>query len=320
MIPGQLANATLHKERDTLDFRKESFEIVYHYYTDNTTGQRFTVDEIDHLNLTQVYNQYRSKHGIPFVDEIKSIREQYGLSASKMSDVLGLGTNVYRNYELGEIPSPSVGRLIQLAKNPEKFMDLLELSKNDLSVNEVDKIYKKLEGRLNSRNDDEELIKKRVLGEQGLSSFNGYRQADMERIGHMASFFSMEVKPNKTRLDKLFFLADFIHYSRSGFGVSGIAYESICRHPAPRYAGYIYDCLFSKSFIDVTIVDAGAVEMEQYTSHLPRTDEEKFEESEFRAMQDAISCAARFNADKFDGGRHKSAIDYTSAFYMDFNI
>ncbi len=81
-----------------MDFRKETFQIQFQYYLCKDTGEQFTDDELDEVNTNQVYNQYRAKYGIPFPDEIKAIREQYGLPANKMAEILGLGVNVYRNY------------------------------------------------------------------------------------------------------------------------------------------------------------------------------------------------------------------------------
>jgi hypothetical protein len=81
----------LKKQLQSFDFRKEPFQIVYHTWVDNENGEEFTTRELDELNQAQVHNQYRSKYGIPFVDEIKMIRKQYGLSAAKTSEILGLG-------------------------------------------------------------------------------------------------------------------------------------------------------------------------------------------------------------------------------------
>ena len=45
-----------------------------------------------------------------------------------MAEVLGFGVNAYRNYEAGKVPSKSNARLIRLAKDPNKFMELVEIS------------------------------------------------------------------------------------------------------------------------------------------------------------------------------------------------
>src|SRR5882757_1601007 len=114
-------NSSLKKQVMSCEFRKENFSVVYHTWVDKDNGEEFTTRELDELNQAQLHNQYRSKYGVPFVDEVRAIREQYGLSASKMSEILGLGLNVYRNYENGEMPGIATGRLIQLAKDPVEF-------------------------------------------------------------------------------------------------------------------------------------------------------------------------------------------------------
>ena len=78
-ITGKEMRLEVRKEK--LTYRKEEYEIYYHSYVCEDTGEHFTVDEIDDLDSNQVDNQYRQKYGIPFVEEIKAIREKYGLSA-----------------------------------------------------------------------------------------------------------------------------------------------------------------------------------------------------------------------------------------------
>ena len=58
---------------------------------------------------------------VSLLREIQNIRNQYSISAGKMSEILGFGTNSYRLYEGGEIPSVSNGRLILAVKDPGDF-------------------------------------------------------------------------------------------------------------------------------------------------------------------------------------------------------
>ncbi|OJV44334.1 MAG: hypothetical protein BGO29_13470 [Bacteroidales bacterium 36-12] len=77
--------------------------------------------------MAQVYNQYRDKFNIPFPDEITRIREKHGIPVTKISTILGLGVNSYGQYEKGEMPSISNARLIQMANDPKKFVEMVEL-------------------------------------------------------------------------------------------------------------------------------------------------------------------------------------------------
>lgn len=69
-----------------------------------------------------------------------AIRKRYGISAQKMSLLLGIGINQYRLYEQGEVPSVSNGRMIRLISNPKVMLDILESSRNELSDTDYDKL------------------------------------------------------------------------------------------------------------------------------------------------------------------------------------
>ena len=49
----------LIKESRILTFRKEEFEVVYHHYKCEDSGEFFTTTELDEINLNQLHNQYQ---------------------------------------------------------------------------------------------------------------------------------------------------------------------------------------------------------------------------------------------------------------------
>jgi uncharacterized phage-associated protein/transcriptional regulator with XRE-family HTH domain len=244
-------NVSLSRRPATFEFRKEPFTIVYHTWIDNETREEFTTLVLDELNQAQIYNQYRSKYGIPFIDEVKMIRDQYGLSAAKMSEVLGLGVNVYRNYENGEMPSITTGRLIQLARDPAEFRKLIELSSSGWETQELERMSKKLEARLMGWDPLDSLYEEKVFGTRVPSNFNGYRVPVIERIGMMTKYFASSLEPFKTKMNKLLFYADFFHYSITGYSISGMTYIAIKRGPVPKNYGSIYDRLEESGYVEV---------------------------------------------------------------------
>ena len=56
-----------------LTFRKEEFEITYHAFLCEDSGEKFTSDEEDRINQIQVYNKYCEKYGIPIPDDNKEV-------------------------------------------------------------------------------------------------------------------------------------------------------------------------------------------------------------------------------------------------------
>ena len=137
-------DAALCHEKQSFEFRKDNFEIVYHFYRCKDTNEEFTTTELDQLNMNQVYNLYRQKYAIPFPDEIKRVRELYGISALRMSKLLGFGDNQYRKYEEGEMPSVSNGKMISALKDPHFFLEILKLAQNQFPNDEILKIEKRV--------------------------------------------------------------------------------------------------------------------------------------------------------------------------------
>lgn len=131
-------------EKRTWNFRGEQFEYYHTAWQCPDTGEQFTTDESDTAGFMQVTNQYRQKYGIPYTDEIIAVRNKYGISAAKMSLILGIGVNQYRLYEKGEVPSVSNGRMIRSIMNPKVMLDMIESSKHELSPQEYAKISEKV--------------------------------------------------------------------------------------------------------------------------------------------------------------------------------
>lgn len=138
-------NARLRTEKVSIEFRGEIYSVKRAYYVCEDTGIDFTTTELDEENMEAVYGQYRDKYGIPSPSEITAMRENYGLPASAMSKVLGLGVNQYGQYEAGVIPTVSVGRLLSLAAKPDNMRHMLLDSRGTFSEKEYSKYFNAFE-------------------------------------------------------------------------------------------------------------------------------------------------------------------------------
>lgn len=243
---------TLTKEKRSMNFRKESFEVVFHYFKCEDSGEQFTTTAMDEVNLNQVYHQYRDKFNIPFADEIKRIREKYGLSAVKMAEILGFGANGYRQYEAGEMPSVANGKLIQMIDDPKKFMDMVELCgtlEERLKEKYLQKAQLLVEER--KRNIFNLNFKGYLLGNPLADIYSGYRNPDLEKFTEMVVYFAEQVQPFKTKMNKLLFYADFLMFKQSCFSISGVRYSAIDRGPVPHNFQSIFEYLVNENHIDI---------------------------------------------------------------------
>jgi hypothetical protein len=60
----------LMREKRIIPFRKEDFEVDFHFWLCEDSKERYEDEEQAEANISQVYNQYRAKHNIPTTDEI----------------------------------------------------------------------------------------------------------------------------------------------------------------------------------------------------------------------------------------------------------
>jgi len=242
----------LVKENRILSFRKEEFNVVYHSYKCEDSGEFFTTTELDDINLNQLYNQYREKHKLPFPEEIKQIREKYDLSASKMSEVLGFGVNGYRNYESGEVPSNSNAKLIQVAADPKEFKILIERS-DAFQGKALDKILQSIDSLIRQQKENRFNIQlvNYLVGLKDPSSITGYKVPNFEKFSEMVVFFTEKMEPWKTKLNKLLFYADFTMYAETGYSISGVQYRAIPMGPVPNNFQSLYEFLANNNDVNI---------------------------------------------------------------------
>lgn len=131
----------LHIEPATVTYRGETISYDRSFYHCVDTGMEFADEELEGLNLKRLYDTYRRIHGIPTAEDLKQMRERYGIPSSAMSLILGLGENQFGLYEEGAVPTPSVGRLLALAKEPANMRDMLQAARRSFTEKQYAKYF-----------------------------------------------------------------------------------------------------------------------------------------------------------------------------------
>lgn len=282
------------KERRTMRFRKDEFTVLFHSYRCQDTGEQFEDDTFAQLNYNQLVNQYRVKYNIPFPEQIISIRNKYNLSAAKMSEILGFGTNGYRQYEGGEVPNQSNAKLIQLADDPHEFKKLVNYC-TTIDQKFLDKTQKTIDNVLEEKKKHkfEKQLENYFFGTCLPNSMTGFKTPDFRKFSEMVVFFTHKLEPWKTKLNKLLFYADFGLYKQSGFSMSGVQYRAIPMGPVPNNFNSIFEYLVNRGVLDIyytNFPDGGTGE--QIKPDPNKTfDKELFNDTEIEILE---SVAERF--------------------------
>jgi len=294
----------LVKENRQMEFRKEKFNIIFHYYLCEDTHEQFTDIDLDELNINQLYNQYRDLYNIPFQDEIISIRKKYNLSSAKMSQILGFGPNGYRLYESGEIPSLSNAKLIQMANDPNDFIKLLNMC-DKIEQNEKNKIIEDIKHLINKEEDslfEREYIDY-LFGSEYPSFMTGYKKPSFEKISNMVAYFAKRLSPFKTKMNKLLFYSDFLMYSKTCFSISGLKYQAIQRGPVPINFQSLYDFLYNKNIIKINTVDFGEYYGEQIINSID-FDDDLFSINELQILDFVVEKFENINSTQISDLSH----------------
>ena len=285
------------------NMRGEKYEYTHIAFRDDEVGEQFTSTESDSACYEQVANQYREKHGIPYTDEIIALRERYGVSASKMSRILGFGANQYRLYEMGEVPSESNGKMIRSAMNPKVFMDLIVCSKNELTDREFEKITKNVQSAIDSSREwRAETWSRNMLFRVGRGRSNGYAPVSSNRIKNLLLYVLEQLgETSQTKMNKVLFYIDFLSFREQGRAISGLSYIAIEFGPVPQRWDRVY------SGFDEVVPQSKLVKEQECTilTATSKADISSFSEQEIALIDQVCAKLKKVNANKISVLSHQ---------------
>ena len=270
------------KELRDMTFRKESFQVVFHYYQCEESGEQFEDEHFSELNCNQIVNQYRVRHHIPFPDQIIQIRQRYKLSALRISEILGMGANSWRNYEAGEVPSKTNANLIQMISKPEAFEEYI-LKYSELDDVERSKVLKHIQAlKIDSSYGFDQLS--RFQCQPNIET--GFKAFDRVKTTHVILYFAECTQPYKTKLNKLLFYSDFDHFRSNAQSITGLKYAAIPHGPVPNHYEYLFEALVDEGIIrkEYSIIGNGEVE-QILPSGMMKFDASLFSPSELESIK-----------------------------------
>lgn len=317
---------TLQRQMSGITFRKSELTVPYLFYTDEY-GEEYTTTEIDKINYQVVCNAYREKNSIPFTDEIISLRKRYNLTTKKMSLLLGFGENQYRLYENGDIPTLSNAKMISGIEDIDFFERLVNEAGDLFSEKEKKKLQKRIEEIRTSSKDKKNSIIYQSYS-KSKNRFNGYTSLLPQKLEQLIVFFAEKLNGVfETKLNKLLFYVDFLHYKHFAKGISGLSYKAITYGPVPVDYGTLYES-FNGLHKDIIEMNNG------YTGSVIYADKTfepgLFSEDELSTMQCVIEHFKDISSVDISQTSHKekawlknretrSIIDYSDAFELNID-
>ena len=251
-------------KRESYDVCGESIEVDAQILVCAECGEEFYCEELDNATLIRAYNEYRRRHKLLLPEEIKKIREQYGLSQRSFAKLLNWGDKTICRYENGSIQDKAHNSLLLFLREPENMRTYL--TENEIVLDErqkaklldtVDKLEQDKEYRADRR--FFEIFFSRIPSEE-----NGFKGFDYEKLCAMVLFFAHKSTGLlKTKLMKLLNYSDMVFYKENGISISGLKYAHLPYGPVPDNFDIILGKMAADHLAHIEVIYDGAYEKHQ---------------------------------------------------------
>jgi putative zinc finger/helix-turn-helix YgiT family protein len=269
--------------------RGEPIEIEAEITICQKCGMKIFDEERDSRNLEKAYTHYRKIHNLLSPDEIRTIREEYGLSQRALSRLLGWGEITIHRYENGAIQDNAHDYLLRLVEDPQNMQKFLEANRNKLPSYIAARLDKRIASFL--QEDKEQAFRlsfERLVSHQRVDSTSGFKVYDLEKLRNMILYLVKHLDGVlKTKLNKLPWYCDFLHFKETSVSITGAQYVRLPLGPVPDhyeliFANMIHEGLLSKSEIPFQTKE-GTQQGEEFTA-LVEPDKNIFSEREIQVM------------------------------------
>ena len=261
---GREVDTKVITKKEVYDVCGESIEVDAQILVCAECGEEFYCEELDNATLVQAYNEYRRRHKLLLPEEIKKIREQYGLSQRSFAKLLNWGDKTICRYENGSIQDKAHNSLLLFLREPENMRTYL--MENEIVLDErqktklldiVDKLEQDTDYRVGRRFFD--LFFSRIPSEE-----NGFKGFDYEKLCAMVLFFANKsTELLKTKLMNLLNYSDMVFYKENGISISGLRYAHLPYGPVPDNFDIILGKMAADHLAHIEVIYDGAYEKHQ---------------------------------------------------------
>lgn len=288
-----LANETITK------IKGEEVKFIEQNYYCEICDVEFSDGEMFDNNLLRARDQYRKQHNLLTSNEIKSIREKYGLSQSTLALILGWGEVTITRYETKEIQNENYDAILRkISNDPYYLYDCFKLNINNFTQKQQMKISQKIFSIAPNNDQTNKLIEESLIKKHfGLDQeITGRREIYLQRIfAVIRQIINSGIELYKTKLAKLLWFIDINHYKKTRQSITGLAYLHMTHGACPLGLDLILD---SKN------ISINEIEEDDYTKYLIETVESDYilSSEELDSINEVIN--------KFKNLKTKEIVDY----------
>ncbi|MDO8805582.1 MAG: DUF4065 domain-containing protein [Elusimicrobiota bacterium] len=248
----KLSEVTVKTLKESYPVKGEATQITAEVAVCNTCGEKLFNHELDGKNLRAAFAAYRHKHSLLAPEDIAKLRKKYQLSQRALGQLLDWGEITINRYENGAIQDPAHNEVLHLISDTRNMLEVFEKQKHLLSVNTAEKLAITLaqlkcnEAQPSFRATVEDFI----CSTATVDEYSGFAKFDLEKTLSMIALIAEKTKGVfTTKLNKLMWYTDFLHFKGYGRSITGCTYVHLPLGPVPNN----YDLLISVAADDKLI-------------------------------------------------------------------
>lgn len=245
--------ARVEERREMLLVRGEEIEVPARVALCPSCGEDVWSNEFDDETLARAFAEYRRRHRLLQTGEMTRIRQRWGLGQRAFSLLLGWGEITLHRYESGSLQDAAHDAQLRMAEKSENIRILLDANGDRLTRRQREAIERRLreveDRETHATCEDESL--EQVLAGYAVGDFGGDVPLSLVKVREMVVFFTSVPDMFVTKLAKLMFYADFLHYKRYTTSITGLAYAHLPRGPVPERYELIRDDLVENGLVGI---------------------------------------------------------------------
>lgn len=217
--------------------RGDEVSVLVKYYRCHECGGEYEDPKSTYDPLASAYKEYRERHGMMKPNEIRELRQRYGLTQKELSKLLGWGGVTLNRYENGALQDEPHDIMLKMIKNPHNLLERVIQNGDFLSG-------KKREGLISLLKDEIEeahsfpVILEELFGKYNPDILSGFQKLNLDKVFQAIVFFCAD-GIFKTKLNKQLFYADFKYYKDNAVSITGLRYVHLPLGPVPdKYEHY----------------------------------------------------------------------------------
>jgi len=255
VCPACMKDTDVHIEdrRETLPVRGEDIEVDARVAVCSTCGEDVWLDELEDETLALAFFEYRRRHHLLQPEEMERIRRLWGLGQRAFAQLLGWGEITLHRYENGSLQDGAHDAQLRMAERPENVRTLLESNGNRLTPRQRDTVVRHLEEAealaAECECGDEDF--ERLLAQRARGGYGGNAPLSLAKVREMVAYFGELPDMFVTKLAKLMFYADFLHYRDHTTSITGLAYAHAPQGPIPDRYERIKDDVIENAVVEI---------------------------------------------------------------------